>query len=127
MNALQMGIQQSIAAMTEKLESVLISVEHQAALQQYLQSCSDECVPALPLLNKLEHDRDLRVLTLEDYTVNEGQARSLARCLPFFDEKAFSKIYLNNNGLKDGAMAEIFEGALSNRHIDCFEIAYNKI
>ena len=55
----------------------------------------------LPIMNKIEAKDNINTLSLEDYTINEGQAKCLGQCLGKYGLKAFSKIYLYNNGLKD--------------------------
>lgn len=85
--------------MTQK--PILISQEHQKAVTKYLKLCEQDGVPPLPLLNKLEIDNKHKVLSLEDYTISEGQIKCLSRCIDRFGKDAFNKLYVNNNGLTD--------------------------
>lgn len=111
--------------MTDKL--VLVTEEHRRIVKKYLKLCRKEQVVPLPILNRLELGDSLRVLSLEDYTVNEGQAKCLGECLGRFGPGAFTKLYLYNNGLKDKALAAIFLGAARNQHISSLEVAMNQV
>lgn len=124
-NELHFTIQNEISRMTDKL--VLVTQEHRKVVQKYLKLCQKEQVVPLPILNRLELGDSLRVLSLEDYTVNDGQAKCLGECLGRFGPGAFTKIYLYNNGLKDRPLAAIFEGASRNQHISSLEVAMNQM
>ena len=85
--------------MTQKL--VFISEDHRKAVKKYMKLSQRDNVVPLPIMNKIETKDNVNTLSLEDYTINEGQAKCLGQCLGKYGLKAFSKIYLYNNGLKD--------------------------
>ena len=62
-----LSIQKQIADMTQNL--ILVSDEHQSALKKYLKLCEVSNTLPLPILNKLEHRKQDRVLALQDYTI----------------------------------------------------------
>jgi len=124
-NELHFTIQNEIAKMTDKL--ILVSQEHRTAVKKYLKLCAKEQVVPLPILNRLEHGGSLKVLSLEDYNVNAGQAKCLGECLGKFGPGAFTKIYMYNNGLKDRQLAALLEGASRNPHVASLEVALNQM
>jgi hypothetical protein len=96
-------------------------------LKQYLKLSQYYQVSPLPLLNKLEHKEDAKVLALEDYSINEGQIKSLSKVLDLFGPTAFTKLYFNNNGLTDKSMSHLFKGSIKNKYITEIEILKNCI
>ena len=84
-------------------------------------------VAPLPILNKIEHNNQLKALALEDYSINIGQMICLSRVLHRFGPSAFTKVYLNNNGLDDRGMSIFFEGLAKNPFIAEIEVSFNRI
>ena len=62
-----------------------------------------------------------------DYSISEPQVKCLARCIDRFGKDAFTKLYVNNNGLTDSSMSILLDGVIRNVHIQELEIAFNPV
>ena len=61
---------------------------------------------ALPILEKVFK----KTLVLQEYTLNQGHCRGLARACQFFDHRFVNRVLFSNCGIDDGEFASILEG-----------------